>query len=64
MRKDADREAVRTEMVVEYNIIEIGFPLFWNFDPWCLVGLKPYSEIYQKFRIFVKLLDHRVQDQK
>ena len=29
-----------------------------------LVGLRRYSEIYQKFRILVKLLNHRVQGQK
>ena len=29
-----------------------------------LVGLRPYSEIYQKFPILLKLLNHRVQDQK
>ena len=29
-----------------------------------LVGLRPYSEIYQKFRILVKLLYHCVQDHK
>ena len=26
-----------------------------------MVGLRPYSEIRQKIRMFVKLLDHRVQ---
>ena len=29
-----------------------------------MVGLKPNSEIYQKFRISAKLLDHRIQDEK
>ena len=29
-----------------------------------MVGLRPNSEIYQNIRIFVKLLDHRVQDHK
>ena len=32
--------------------------------PYRLVGLRSNSEIYQKFQIFAKLLDHRVRDQK